>query len=61
MTKRRDSLVFTLFIARSGRVVYSAYILIMAPNEPKPLWKADDQQARLAELIASGKLAEILR
>jgi phosphoenolpyruvate carboxylase len=24
----------------------------MAPNEPKPLWKADDQQARLAELIA---------
>ena len=52
MTKRRDSLVFTLFIARSGRVVYSAYILIMAPNEPKPLWKADDQQARLAELIA---------
>jgi phosphoenolpyruvate carboxylase len=24
----------------------------MAPNEPKALWKADDQQARLAELIA---------
>ena len=25
----------------------------MAANEPKALWKADDQQARLAELIAS--------
>jgi phosphoenolpyruvate carboxylase len=24
----------------------------MAPNKPKPLWKADDQQSRLAELIA---------
>jgi len=25
----------------------------MAANKPKPLWKADDQQARLAELIAN--------
>ena len=25
----------------------------MASNNPKPLWKADDQQARLAELIAN--------
>jgi phosphoenolpyruvate carboxylase len=25
----------------------------MASNKPKPLWKADDQQARLAEVIAS--------
>ena len=25
----------------------------MAPNKPKPLWKADDQQARLAEVIAT--------
>jgi phosphoenolpyruvate carboxylase len=25
----------------------------MAPNEPKALWKADDQQTRLAELIAN--------
>ena len=24
----------------------------MAPANPKPLWKADDQQARLAELTA---------
>ena len=24
----------------------------MASNKPKPLWKADDQQARLAEVIA---------
>src|ERR1039457_7608433 len=25
----------------------------MASNKPKPLWKADDQQARLAEVIAT--------
>ena len=25
---------------------------LMASNKPKPLWKADDQQARLAELTA---------
>jgi phosphoenolpyruvate carboxylase len=25
----------------------------MASNKPKPLWNADDQQARLAELIAN--------
>ena len=25
----------------------------MASNKPKPLWKADDQHARLAELIAN--------
>jgi phosphoenolpyruvate carboxylase len=24
----------------------------MASNKPKPLWKADDQHARLAEVIA---------
>jgi phosphoenolpyruvate carboxylase len=27
-------------------------IFLMAANKPKPLWKADDQQARLAELAA---------
>jgi phosphoenolpyruvate carboxylase len=29
-----------------------SYILLMALNKSKPLWKADDQQARLAELAA---------
>ena len=29
-----------------------SYIHLMAANQTKPLWKADDQQARLAEVIA---------
>jgi phosphoenolpyruvate carboxylase len=36
-----------------------SYILLMVVNKSKPLWKADDQQARLAELTApSGEPAK---
>jgi len=40
-------------VSHLTRVVYSfLFVLSMAVNKPNPLWKADDQSSRLAELIA---------
>src|SRR5947208_7551181 len=41
------------FHPRSGLVVYSVLHPKMCPNMSKPLWQADDQHARLSEVIAS--------
>jgi phosphoenolpyruvate carboxylase len=50
MTIRED------LIHSFSHVPAASFILPISPmpsNKPKPLWKADDQQARLAEVIAS--------